>query len=473
MTAQSKAMLACATAAAAIAFSAWAAFVRGSEGTGRPGTIQVASGPLAGSRIVSAPTAGDATTQVPSGTAAPSLVAAAPSGYSLAYADEFDGTALNTGDWYYRITSGKYAQGYMRSENVSVANGALRLRYGYEAIPGVTGNQYTGGGVISRNRFGYGYYEVRARLYNASTGAHTSFWSMGLRKGDVGAAFDPQINTDIAAGTLPEHNQIHEIDGFEHDSAQWIDMGTQTQASGTVIHRLGGRTAAQLGINFADWNVYAWELTPTTTRFYLNGVLQLDVPRSSYPSPFDPANFWLTLLPYSTNSNPGALPGYSEFDYFRFYKPSTVSDNLLGNPSFDVLPSTNPPLSLVSGWQEWGTASASNIITTNPRSGTRALRQGQATSYTVSTKQDLKYIPNGTYRLTAYVKSSGGQSQAVLRVLNYGGTERVQDIGAQANWTQVTIDNVAVTAGQATIAITSIGSGGQWLDVDDVVFQRI
>ncbi len=398
----------------------------------------------------------------------------APVGYTLAFADEFDGTALNTANWYYRITDGKYVQGYMRSPNVSVTGGTLHLRYGYEAVPGVSGNQYTGGGVISRPRFGYGYYEVRAKLYNAYSGAHTSFWSMGLRKGDVGAAFDPQINTDIDAGMLPEHAQIHEIDGFEHDSGQGMDMGTQHQSNGTVTLRTGAKSAAQLGIDFAAWNIYAWELTPTNTRFYLNGVLKLDVPTASYPSPFAPANFWLSLLPYSANPNPSSLPGFSEFDYFHFYAPTgLLGANLLANSSFDVLPLTNPPTSLVSGWQENYDKSASNIIVTGAHSGTRALRQGLASAYTVTDKQDLRYIPNGTYQLTAYVKCSGGQSQAVMRVLNQGAAEIDQNIGTLANWTQITIGNIVVTSGQATIAFSSIGSGGQSLDIDDVVFARV
>lgn len=361
----------------------------------------------------------------------------------------------------------------MRAENVSVAGGALRLRYAKEALPGISGDQYTGGGVISRARFGYGYYETRARLFDAATGLHTSFWNMGLRQGDPGAAGESEIDADVAAGLLPEHGQIHEIDGFEHDSSARVDQGTQKQATTTVIRRVGGRTAAQIGIDFAAWNTYAWELTPTVTRFYINGAVQLEVPTASYPSPFAPQSFWLTALPFSANNNTAPLPGYSEFDYFRFYRnEGLIGVNLLANGDFDVTPVTAPPTWLVPGWQENYDKPASFIITAGTHSGGRALRQGLATAFTVTDKQDLKYMPNGTYRLTAWVKSSGGQSTAQMRVLNHGSAERSQAIGTQATWTQIAINDIAVTSGNATIAFTSIGSGGQTLDVDDVVFER-
>ncbi|WP_294261994.1 hypothetical protein [uncultured Sphingomonas sp.] len=93
---------------------------------------------------------------------------------------------------------------------------------------------------------------------------------------------------------------------------------------------------------------------------------------------------------------------------------------------------TAPPTWLVRGWQENYDKPASFIITAGTHSGGRALRQGLATAYTVTDKQDMKYIPNGTYRLTAWVKSSGRQSTAQMRVLNHGTAERSQAICTQA-----------------------------------------
>jgi hypothetical protein len=90
----------------------------------------------------------------------------------------------------------------------------------------------------------------------------------------------------------------------------------------------------------------------------------------------------------------------------------------------------------------------------------------------VTTKQNLKFIPNGTYRLTARVKSSGGQTQALMRVLNYGGTERTVTLPTTNSWTLVTIDNIAVTSKSATIAFTSTAGANQWIKVDDVKFTQ-
>lgn len=57
-----------------------------------------------------------------------------------------------------------------------------------------------------------------------------------------------------------------------------------------------------------------------------------------------------------------------------------------------------------------------------------------------------------------------------MRVLNYGGAEQYADIPAASGWTQVTINNVHVTNGKATVAFSSIAGANQWLLVDDVSF---
>ncbi|BCA58282.1 glycoside hydrolase family 16 protein [Sphingomonas sp. HMP6] len=406
------------------------------------------------------------------GAVADAAVASAPVGYTLAYADEFNAATLNTDDWYYRIAA-PYAGGYVRSQNVSLDGSALNLKFGYEDVNGDGAPDYTGGGIMSRNTFGYGYYEIRAKLFNATTGLHSSFWSMGIRRDISGAGGDPRINQDIDAGLQPEQNQLYEIDGFEHDSPDSMGMGDYKQSTSTTAHRRPYGNGASLGVNFGDWNVYGFEYTTAFTKFYVNGDLKLTIDNTTNGYVYTPQTFWLTALRTANASNTSVLPGYSQFDYFRYYNKPQLGANLVGNGAFDATPVSlfqawNPP-----AWIETYDKPASYLVSDDVYNGTRSLIQTAAANFVVTTKQNLKFLPNGTYRLTARVKSSGGQSTAVMRALNYGGTERRFDIPATSAWTLVTLDNIAVTNHQATVAFSSTGTANQWLRVDDVQFVQL
>jgi hypothetical protein len=90
-----------------------------------------------------------------------------------------------------------------------------------------------------------------------------------------------------------------------------------------------------------------------------------------------------------------------------------------------------------------------------------------------SIKQHLQYIPNGTYSLTAMVKSSGGQTEAAMRVLNQSSTEIARvDIPMTSTWQQITINNINITDNGTWIACSSSDSvGGKYVLIDDVVFK--
>jgi hypothetical protein len=95
-----------------------------------------------------------------------------PDGYELAFADDFDGTSLNTDIWDYQ--EGTYrAAGTYRPENVTVANGECTIAMKKEAF---AGTEYTTGGIISKPSFGFGYYEARLRFSDTGSGFHQSFW---------------------------------------------------------------------------------------------------------------------------------------------------------------------------------------------------------------------------------------------------------------------------------------------------------
>ena len=304
-----------------------------------------------------------------------------------AYQDEFNGTSVNQADWYYRITEPSYTGGYGTADAVTESAGSLHLNYSKRDVSGDGVADFVGGGIISRQLFGYGFYQVRARLYDGTAPLHTSFWSMGLRKdiSGAGAASDPRINQDIADSVFPENNQLFEIDGFEHDSPDSLGQGNIPQSQGTDWARSPYKSGAELGVNFTDWNVYGYEYTPQSIKFYINGILRFTVDNAATKYQYNPMNLWLTALPYFPEAGQSVTPGSSDFDYFRYYNRPLQGANLLGNPSFDALPNTNPGTWIIPGWIESGDNPASQIATDDVVDGGRSLLQTGTTPYGVTT----------------------------------------------------------------------------------------
>lgn len=393
----------------------------------------------------------------------------APSPYTLRYEDNFDGTALNTANWTYRESAALYAGGYNRRQNVSVSGGLLHVAFKKEDIDGDgLANEYTGGGIISAHNFGYGYYETRAKLAGGVNGFHQSFWQMGLPYG-VGSA--PGLDALVDSGVLPYYNRTIEIDGFEQNSNGPAGFST----NGHYYLPTHTQTGAQLhNVNTADWFVMGYEWLPGQVKFYLNGTL---VRTMTFDSLYGQSNFWFTGLANNLYSGTlGSVPAGTEMqiDYFRFYTSNLIGTNRITNGGFEYNSSSmsdNYPM----GWLEYADANSSTVYknASDAHSGGALLLHSNTTSnYTVTTKQNVENIPNGTYKLTAWIKSSGGQTSPLMRVLNHGGTEMSTLIPASAGWTQITIDNISVTSNKALIAFSSVALAGQWIKVDDVVFAQ-
>ena len=126
-----------------------------------------------------------------------------------------------------------------------------------------------------------------------------------------------------------------------------------------------------------------------------------------------------------------------------------------------------------SFYTEWTEVGGYNATTVYAHSYPYRATIAKSTPYKVRPYQVLSSIPNGTYTLTAWVRSSGGQTAAQMYwkqtplSSTYSGTT---NIPTTSTWTQITIANVAVTAGQAEIGFNVQGGGGagQYVDLDDV-----
>lgn len=132
--------------------------------------------------------------------------------------------------------------------NTFVGGGSLTVR-----ITHATG-QLTSGGLESKLGFGYGYYEVRAKI----SGGWATFWmqSPGIDDGTGNPAlYGTEMDIQEACCPGPVQHAVH-----------WNGYGPAHQF---VTHAI----AKSIVANQQDFNVYGFEWTPDTYKFWVNGQL--------------------------------------------------------------------------------------------------------------------------------------------------------------------------------------------------------
>ncbi|MFG2648182.1 glycosyl hydrolase 53 family protein [Streptomyces sp. NPDC048436] len=124
-----------------------------------------------------------------------------------------------------------------------------------------------------------------------------------------------------------------------------------------------------------------------------------------------------------------------------------------------------------SGWSTYGTATAS-YAEAGGHTGASRLSHWSASAYKVETYQYLTGLTNGTYTLTAWVRSSGGQKSAYL-ALKSGSAEQRTDLPPTPNgrWLRL-VTSVTVTDGACTVRLYSDANAGNWANFDDITLTR-
>jgi Glycosyl hydrolases family 43 len=147
-------------------------------------------------------------------------------------------------------------------------------------------------------------------------------------------------------------------------------------------------------------------------------------------------------------------------------------NNYALNPSFEADRVTiTQPAGWVTSTSSAGTTPYTNV--TDAHSGRWKWRLTDTTSYEASIAQTLTGLPNGTYTLSAWMQSSGGQSVAQLFARNFGATEKDASVNsAIAAWKQVSVPGIVVSNGTCQIGAQTTANANQWLDLDDVVFVK-
>ncbi len=218
--------------------------------------------------------------------------------YELKFMDGFDGASLDESKWDYRTDSKHWST--QQEGNIAIANGHLQIHLKKETAGG---KEYTGGGIISKALFGYGYYEAAMKVPKGA-GWHTSFWLM---------------RHSGSGGTDPDSTAI-EIDIVENDSKD-------SSIYFSNVHRWEqghinlGRQRVSAPLISESFQVVACEYTPEMARFYLNGrqvseIIIKDLPQGKM-------HIWLTSIASQLGGtkavDDSSLPSSATFDYVKYY----------------------------------------------------------------------------------------------------------------------------------------------------------
>jgi hypothetical protein len=139
-------------------------------------------------------------------------------------------------------------------------------------------------------------------------------------------------------------------------------------------------------------------------------------------------------------------------------------NNFILNPGFEA---DRVSQAALAGWiNSKGATSIGNA--SGAHSGNFCMQQTSSSAYNDTIYQDIAGIPNGTYTLKAWVKSSGGQTSCKVFIADFGVSEMSSDINkAINNWTQIAVTEIKITNGKCRVGIASDTKANIWCKADD------
>ena len=148
-------------------------------------------------------------------------------------------------------------------------------------------------------------------------------------------------------------------------------------------------------------------------------------------------------------------------------------NNYALNPSFeaDRVAMTQPAGWTTSTTSGGGLAPYTNV--SGGHTGNWSWQLADTAGYQATLNQAVANLPNGTYALSVWAKSTGGQTTANLYAKGYGGSEKDASLTkAMTGFTQVSITGIAVTNGTCQIGVTTTAAANQSVTLDDFTFVR-
>lgn len=229
---------------------------------------------------------------------------------TLLWSDEFNvAGAPDPSKWGYDIGTGSGGWGNNelqyytnRSENVSVANGVLKITAIKENF---SGSNYTSARLLTKGKFAftYGKVEARAKL-PAGVGTWPAIWSLGNNISTAGWPACGEI--DIMEHKGSELNKIYGTFHYPGRSGGTADGSTRVISNAST-----------------EFHIYSMEWTPSYIRIYVDNLMVHSLINSA-SVPFNQDFFLLINLAmggtFGGNVDPAFTSASLEVDYIRVYK---------------------------------------------------------------------------------------------------------------------------------------------------------
>ncbi|MGX6604047.1 hypothetical protein ACWKSP_18180 [Micromonosporaceae bacterium Da 78-11] len=281
-----------------------------------------------------------------------------------------------------------------------------------------------------------------------------------------GASFTEAKGSAAHSGNaILTHYKNNAYQTYTYQTLTGLRNGTYTLRA--WARSTGGQTASYLGVK--DYGSGP-ELTADLRGTGTDGWQQVTIPNVAV------TNGKATIGVYSN----AAAGQWTNIDDIQFTPPAVV------NPYYSArnlgFEDNNAATTTPASWSTYNFGNTANDAASfaenkggDARSGNYILAHYKSTPYQVYTYQTFTGLPNGNYNLSLRARSTGGQTASYVGVKDYGGTaELTADLRGTGTggWQLVTINDIAVTNGQATIGFYSNAAGGQWTNIDDINFAR-
>ncbi|MFM0340723.1 family 16 glycosylhydrolase [Paraburkholderia fungorum] len=359
-----------------------------------------------------------------------------------------DGTGVDTTKWNYRTDQWKQGLNSVQTPaNVSVANGNMVVSLLKQDTPnvqtssGMITQHYTGGGLISKQRFRYGYYEISAKI-NSTPGWHSSFW---LQEGDGSTTYTTDRRTEIDVFEINSASLTY----IQHNLFKWYPPfsgsgGAAEVTTNPYVYSGFATGGAYVGSDFSKaYHTYGVDWEENSITFYIDGVA---VTKSPTPIPYspsadthDPVSIWLTDV--ATGSLPTASADQIYFDYVRYWQKDYYVDYNDAGSGYAEPVGTWYTSSLAGWTKDYKTRYATCNVGGNVATWTPAIRNA------------------GNYDVYYYnVVNANSDPNMALNVA--GQTTMVNGTTGTTGWVKLTAAPIAVPAGTGTtVSVTSSGSG--------------
>lgn len=168
-------------------------------------------------------------------------------------------------------------------------------------------------------------------------------------------------------------------------------------------------------------------------------------------------------VPLTVNGNDVQFNSLSEWKLDAVTGEWCVGEgnNYILNPSFEA---DRVSQTTMAGWKASGIGNSNK---NSAHTGNWSAQHWSDSAYKATLSQDIT-VPNGTYDLKVWVRSSGGQNQSYVYIKNYGGADRQITLNKKIDsWKEVTLSDIKVTNGKIQVGFYSDANAGNWAFVDD------